>query len=450
MSLAVLGVLSAALISAETDFSDPNVDRLIHDYPVRLDLSSADGVEFDFECPDFAPFHQFNCYFKSGEGWYALTMNPEERAGVQRIVVRKRDIKWQEGKVAGWHDISTVRLFGYAGNPMKARFAAGNFAPFVALKTDERRLLWCHSPWGLGYSEAAWPEAVKMIREAGFTDVIASLAWANGACYKSEVLPPSPQMVYRKIDAFDAALAACHAEGLKLHVWMVCFNMSNHCDGKAKDELTAAGRTQVDAHGTPNKSWLCPSHPENVRQVVNALVEIAKKGADGVHFDYIRYPDGDFCHCERCTKMSASYPSWDTFRAAMITRVVESAAKLIRRDYPAVEISAAVRGSWGDGDIRRVGQDWRTWCREGYLDFVCPMDYFPLKASFRALIERQKCEVGSAKLYPGIGDINLWTNPLLDVSRIEDHVRSVREAGLSGFCFFDFNRRMLKAFKELK
>lgn len=29
MFLAVLGVLSAALISAETDFSDPNVDRLI-------------------------------------------------------------------------------------------------------------------------------------------------------------------------------------------------------------------------------------------------------------------------------------------------------------------------------------------------------------------------------------------------------------------------------------
>ena len=78
------------------------------------------------------------------------------------------------------------------------------------------------------------------------------------------------------------------------------------------------------------------------------------------------------------------------------------------------------------------------------------MDYFPLKASFRALIERQKGEVGKVKLYPGIGDINLWPNPLLDVSRIDDHIRSVRAAGLEGFCFFDFNRRMLKAFKELK
>ena len=450
MLLSVIGLLCAALVTAEADFSDPKVSRLVHDYPVQMDLSAADGVEFDFECPDFAPFHQFNCYLKSGGGWYALTMSPEERTGVQRMVIRKRDVKWTEGEVAGWHDISAVRLFGYAGNPMGASFAAGNFAPFVVLKPGERRLLWCHSPWGLGYSEAPWPEAAKMIREAGFTDVIASLAWANGACYKSDVLPPSPQFTYRKIDAFDEALTACHANGLKLHVWMVCFNMSNHCDGKVKDELTAAGRTQVDAQGKPNKSWLCPSHPENVQQIENALVELAKKGADGVHLDYIRYPDGDFCHCERCTALAADYPSWDAFRAAMISRVVESASKSIRRDWPSVEISAAVRGSWGDGDVRSVGQDWRTWCREGYLDFVCPMDYFPLKASFRALIERQKGEVGKVKLYPGIGDINLWPNPLLDASRIDDHIRSVRAAGLDGFCFFDFNRRMLKAFKELK
>ena len=134
----------------------------------------------------------------------------------------------------------------------------------------------------------------------------------------------------------------------------------------------------------------------------------------------------------------------------MVTRVVESASRFIRKDFPAVEISAAVRGHWGDADVRRVGQDWRTWCREGYLDFVCPMDYFPLEASFRALVERQKGEVGKARLYPGIGDINLWPDPRQDASRLVGHIRAVREAGLSGFCFFDFSRRALNAFKELR
>ena len=450
--MTLLMIAAAALTAAETDFSDPKVDRLVHDYPVTLDLTHAEGVSFDFRCPDFAPFHQFNCYFRSGGGWYALTMNPEERTDVQRVVIRKKDVKWTEGKVAGWHDISAVRIFGYAGNPMRASFAAGNFAAFNDLppKAGERRLLWCHSPWGLGYREADWDASAKMIRDAGFTDVIASLAWANGACYKSEVLPPSPQYLYRKIDTYEAALKACRANGLKLHVWMVCFNMSVHCDDKDKDALTAAGRTQVDGKGKTNRNWLCPSHPENARQVERALMEIARKGADGVHLDYARYPDGDFCHCARCERMAKDYPSWNAFRAAMITRVVEAASKAIRKDFPKVEISAAVRNTIGDGSVRAVGQDWHAWCRNGLLDFVCPMDYFPLEASFRALLARQKGEVAGVKLYPGIGDINLWPDPSRDTERIVGHIRAVREAGLDGFCFFDFNTRMLKAFGELK
>ena len=317
--------LAAALVGAEADFTDRQQDRLVKDYPVSLDLSHAEGVEFDFECRDFAPFHQFNAYFKSGAGWYALTMNVQEVTNVQRVVIRKADVKWTEGQVDGWRNISTVRIFGYAGNPMKASFAAGNFAAFNDLppKDGERRLLWCHSPWGLGYRDADWEKSAEMIKAAGFTDVIASIAWANGACYESKVLPPSPQYVYRKIDAFTACREACRRQGLKFHAWMVCFNMSGHTDAQAKAKLAECGRCAVDAKGKVNDSWLCPSHPENVRQIVSAVVELAAKGADGVQFDYIRYPDGDFCHCARCTELSKAYVSWDAFRAAMISRVVE-------------------------------------------------------------------------------------------------------------------------------
>lgn len=442
---------SLALIKASADFSDPAVTRLVHDYPVKLDLSRAEGVRFDFRCRDFSPFQQFNCYFKSGEGWYALVMNVEETSNIQKIVIRKRDVKWKEGPVAGWHDISAVRIFGYKGNPLTAAFEAGNFELLNELpdKPGERRLLWCHSPWGLGWKDAGWDESAAMIKAAGFTDIIVSIAWANGACYKSEVLPPSPQFVYRKEDAFALCRAACNRHGLKFHSWMVCFNMSSHCPDSVKDGLAAAGRLQVSAAGKVNRNWLCPSHPENAKQIVTALVELAKKGSDGVHLDYIRYPDGDYCHCQRCKDMESKYPSRDSFRAAMITRIVQAASNAIRRECPKTEISAAVRNTIGASSIAAVGQDWTSWCKEGYLDFVCPMDYFPMEAGFRALVNRQKAQVAGVKLYPGIGDINLWPNPERDVSRIVGHIKSVREAGLDGFCFFDFGKRAMAAFKEI-
>ena len=439
------------LVPADADFSDPSQTRLIRDYPVKLDLTHAEGVQFDFLCRDYAPFHQFNCYLKSGDGWYALTMNHEERTDVQRIAIRKRDVKWTEGKVSGWHDISAVRIYGYRGNPLKARFSAGNFAALNDLppKCGERRLLWCHSPWGLGYRDADWNASARMIRDMGFTDIIVSVAWANGACYKSDVLPPSPQFSFRKEDAFELCRAAARKYGLKFHAWMVCFNMGGHADAKAFDRLRAEGRVQIDGKGRANGRWLCPSHSGNVKQIVDALAELAAKGADGVHLDYIRYPDGDFCHCGRCREKAKSFPSWQEFRNAQIGEVVRMASDRIRREYPRVEISAAVRNTIGDSASRAVGQDWHSWCRNGWLDFVCPMDYFPLDASFRALVERQKQEVSCVKLYPGIGDINLWPDVSKDTSRIVGHIKAVREAGLDGFCFFDFGKRMIAAFKEI-
>ena len=439
------------LAVAEVDFAVQRAGTCALDIPVSLDLSRAEGVEFDFSCADFAPFQQFNLYLKSGGGWYALTMLPEERAGVQRMVVRKRDVKWKEGRVAGWHAITAARILAYRGNPMKARFAAGNFAPFNLLqpKPGERRFIWCHSPWGMGWKDADWDESARIIRKVGFTDVVASLTWANGAFYKSAVLPPAPEFAYRKEDAFDRCRAACATNGLKMHAWMVCFNMSSHCSKKDRDAIVDAGRAQVDAKGRVNPSWLCPSHPSNARQIVDALVELARKGVDGVHLDYIRYPDGDFCHCARCTAAAEVYPSWDAFRCAMISRVVESAHKAVKSACPNVEVSAAVRGSTGGSAVRDVGQDWTAWCRAGWLDFVCPMDYGPMAASFRERIVRQKDEIGDVALYPGIGDINLWPDPSRDVSRIVGNIKIVREAGLGGFCFFDFNRRSVAAFQEI-
>ena len=439
---------AGSLEVAEADFTVSSCDRLVRDYPVALDLTYAEGVEFDFKCDDFSPFLMFNCYLKSGDGWYALVMDVEERAGVQKIAIRKRDVKWKEGKPAGWHSISGVRLYGYRGNAIKASFAAENFRLLgeIAPKAGERRFIWCHSPWGLGWKDADWGKSARMIKGMGFTDVIVSLAWANGAYYASDVLPPSPQFLYRKEDAFDMCRAACSTNGLKMHAWMVCFNMGSSCAQKDADALAAAGRVQVDAKGGINARWLCPTHPENVRQVVQALAEMARKGADGVHLDYIRYPDGDFCHCARCTEAAKAYPSWDDFRATTISRVVKEASAAIRAVKPGVEVSAAVRNTVDGSSVRSVGQDWHAWCKAGWLDFVCPMDYTPLASCFRAQIERQKAEAAPAALYPGIGDVNRWPDPSRDAARVASFVRTVREAGIGGFCFFDFNRRAIAAF----
>jgi uncharacterized lipoprotein YddW (UPF0748 family) len=124
------------------------------------------------------------------------------------------------------------------------------------------------------------------------------------------------------------------------------------------------------------------------------MVEVARKyEVDGIHFDYIRYPDGDHCFCTGCRERfersagvrfkswphdalpgGALQPQWIEWRRGNITAVVKGVSQQARAVKPGIKISAAVFPNW-DRDRDSIGQDWTLWCEKGYLDFVCPMDY---------------------------------------------------------------------------
>ena len=183
--------------------------------------------------------------------------------------------------------------------------------------------------------------------------------------------------------------------------------------------MVAANRVQVNARGERKTRWLCPSHPANQRLEIEAMVELAKKGVDGIHFDYIRYPDGGHCFCDGCRRRFekrlgrrvADWPAalrdenppadlkeaWKDFRCANISAVVKGVAERVHRECPGVQVSAATFRN-ASSDPYEVGQDWRAWCRAGWLDFVCNMDYEDSAAMFRSQVTLQKDAVGKTKL----------------------------------------------------
>ena len=54
------------------DFSRRTTERAAWDISLPLDLSRAEGIEFDILCSDLNAFRGFHVYFKSGGGWYAI------------------------------------------------------------------------------------------------------------------------------------------------------------------------------------------------------------------------------------------------------------------------------------------------------------------------------------------------------------------------------------------
>ena len=294
-------------------------------------------------------------------------------------------------------------------------------------KEGEWRAFWIHSAFGLRTTNS-WDATVSAVKAGGFNAVLPNLAWAGTAFYDSKVLPVHPDVAKRG-DQLAACLAACRRHGVECHVWKVCWRMGRHADKALVEKMVADGRCQVSKGGKVSRGWLCPSHPANFCLEVEAFAELARKGIDGIHLDYIRYPDDQHCFCERCRK---------TVRNDNITALVRAVSERVRRESLGVKISAAVFAS-----PQRVAQDWVKWCHEGLLDFVCPMDYNTEDAEgFRNLVAQQRKDLEGAavKLRPGLG-ISCWLDKDHDALRMAKQVEAVRALGLDGFAVFELDAR---------
>jgi uncharacterized lipoprotein YddW (UPF0748 family) len=234
----------------------------------------------------------------------------------------------------------------------------------------------------------------------------------------------------------------------------VNWNLGGAAPREFVDQMRAAGRLQVSASGE-NESWLCPSHPVNQKLEIDSMVEVARLYAvDGIHFDYIRYPGRDHCFCGGCRErfertsgvkvarwpqeVQADTPlggKWNDWRRSNITAVVRAVSEQARAVRPGIKISAAVFPNW-ERDRDGVAQDWKVWCEQGYLDFVCPMDYTPSDKSFENMVARQVKWAGKVPCYPGLGVSA--SRSKFGADRAIEQILLTRKYHTGGFMIFNY------------
>lgn len=465
-------------------------DRVYKDVAVQLDLSKSKVISFDFTCGNLRPFRGFTIHFKCGDKWIRQGVSPEKLSGsVERFSLPLADFvgydKLSGGcsltnvtavRLSGWRYTAeetvadvTVRNFEMSETPLPKRKAVAPI-PVDPLppKAGERRIISCHRAWGceLDPGGRGWDEQIALLKRAGFTDIKPNLAWAGRTYYRSEVYPEDP-VVSKFGDQLELCKAACRRHGMRLIAWKCCWNLGGKtgilaADPEYRARMAREGRLQVDASdlktGVPHLNVLCPNHPDNIREETASLLELAKKGVDGIQLDYIRYYSDGTCVCPRCRdiferrigRAVTNWPAvvtsdpalkavWREFRCETISSFVKDVVTIIRRECPGVEIMASVVPSSGRARYS-VGQDWGLWAREKWLDCVVTMGYAPWYALYResrlGVVLQEKNPI---TVFPGVG-LGVWpkSNGRNGI-RLREQILAVRELGFGGFNLFEWS-----------
>ncbi len=366
--------------------------------------------------------------------------------GRKVLAEAKKLIEQATAAIAAGEYVKAVRLAGERDRKLQQAYMLTHKS-----RAGEFRACWEHS--GTGAYPEGWDKSMRVLAECGFNAVMPNSFWGGSALYKSELLPVSP-LVAEKGDQIQAAVEAGKQYGIEVHPWKVNFNTRRGTPKSFLDRMRAEGRLQVSISGEAG-DWLCPSHPANQELEIGSMVEVATKyEVAGVHFDYIRYPDSAHCYCEGCRRRFqettgitvANWPqdlrkpeieaAWLAWRAEQITHIVRETSRRVHAVRPECKVSAAVFNSY-PGCYHSVGQDWVRWAKEGYVDFLCPMDYTNSDYSFAAKVVRQLGQVeGAVPVYPGIGASS--SSSTLTPDRVAGQIAISRNLGTGGFIVFNY------------
>jgi len=289
----------------------------------------------------------------------------------------------------------------------------------------------------------------------------------NGDAYYRSSLEPWAETLSGTLgqdpgwDPLEFAVREAHALGLELHVWVNTFPIWRGTrlppEVTPRPVILSHPEWMVcDSAGVPmplNEGYvnLSPGVPEARQHVFNVVAEIVERyDVDGIHFDYIRYPEESaergYSHDSTSVarfQSSSANPNkldWDDWQREQINQFVFDAYNTITRAKPYLKVSAAVIGKYsGSGwtGYNSVYQDPRRWMELGKIDFITPMVYWERAHRthpFVPLVHEWADRVAyDRQVFPGLL-VGLERN--YGWSEIAAQVQETRAKGLPGVVFF--------------
>ena len=269
--------------------------------------------------------------------------------------------------------------------------------------------------------------------------------------YPSKIEPRSEYVksIYATVD-YDPllyAIEACHRRGIECHAWFVVYPMGTEAmNVKINRTYPSLSRNRL-VKTFRNEVYLDPGSPQTDEYLISLIKEIVSTyDVDGIHFDYIRYPDSSAGFPDQDTyRLYGNRKNKDDWRRENINRLVYSLYDTIKSLKPWVQVSSSVVGMYREiqGSDRphwtaysSAFQDPVDWLSKGKHDFIVPMNYYSGRL-FYPFVEDWVSRISDRFIVPGLGVYQMderesgW-----DTSVLYDQVDFSRETKTQGNAFF--------------
>ncbi|PSN77010.1 hypothetical protein C8B47_24340, partial [filamentous cyanobacterium CCP4] len=375
--------------------------------------------------------------------------------------------RWLAARTALWDNFATDRPI--------------NQGEIRAVWLDRGTIVQARSPQGLS-------AIFDKLAAAGINTVFFETVNAGYTIYPSQVAPEQNPLT-RGWDPLAAAVELAHQRGMTLHAWVWVFAAGTQRHNRLLNQPADYPGPVISQHPTwagydnsgnriprgQDKPFLDPANPEVRSYLTRLMTEIVTEyEVDGLHLDYIRYPFQDpganrtygYGEVARWRFQSTSgvdpltlnprasgldrnqqiqqqvlWQRWTEFRAHQVTSFVETISNLLRRQRPGLVMSAAVFANPEHDRLQRIQQDWGTWARANYLDWIVLMSYAGDTSRFERIVSPWLLNesFGSTLVIPGIRLLNLSNAATLDQMQAS---RDLPTPGYALFATADLNAEL--------
>ena len=351
----------------------------------------------------------------------------------------------------------------------------------------EIRALWVDAFHAGIRSAAEAEQLVADAKRAGANTLIVQVRRRGDALYLKSVEPPVEEPNYDpSFDALANIIEVAHRAGIEVHAWVNAMPVwrdqapprdARHVFNRHGDAAQGDARWLTESPKGETKFlvgyFLDPGHPDAAAYLTEIYLNIVRNYAvDGIHFDYIRYPETAerlprgapvgynarnlarfrAAHGKPADYMpdpgDQAFIEWRRKQVTQLVRRVYIEAKAIR---PEIKISAALI-PWGKpptnekdfetvAPMQRIFQDWHGWMKEGILDLAVPMNYARehdpvVRGWFDGWIAWEKKHKHGRQLAVGIGAyVNTEANTLAQIERVRQKQGRYSADGVSFFSY---------------